>query len=106
MLTCCHVIPSQTMPKTQQGWTKVDIVEIFGLHVVDLASEFFAEVAEGYTKCRDLNMICKILSNPNNAENHTLNLIPGDRIIKNSSMRDGLSWKMTYCTIDSRGVTG
>ena len=65
-----HPLPNNA--DNPAGVDEVDMVEIFGLHVVDLASEFFAEVAEGYAKCKDLNMIRKILSNPNNAENHTL----------------------------------
>ena len=65
-----HPLPNDA--NNPAGVDEVDMVEIFGLHVVDLASEFFAEVAEGYAKCKDLNMIRKILSNPNNAENHTL----------------------------------
>ena len=50
MQTYYHDISSQTMLKTRVD--EVDIVEIFGLHVVDLASEFFAEVAEGYKNSR------------------------------------------------------
>lgn len=47
------------------------IVEIFGLHVVYLASGFFAKIVKGYKKCKDLNMVFKILSNPNKVDNHT-----------------------------------
>lgn len=65
-----HPLPNNT--ENTEGVGEVDIVEIFGLHVVDLALEFFAEIAEGYKTCRGLNMISKNLERPDNSKNHTL----------------------------------
>lgn len=46
--------------------------EIFGLHVVDLESEFYSAVAEGYLGCRNLQTIVAILDNPDNSSNSEL----------------------------------
>lgn len=51
---------------------EVDIVEKFGLHVVDLASKLFAEVAEGYNKFKDLNMCSLKLSTDHHPETEGL----------------------------------
>lgn len=58
--------------ETPVGVGEVKSMEILGLDVVDLASEFFAEVAEGYKICKDLNMFLTILQKPESGENHTL----------------------------------
>ena len=52
----------------------VDIIEVFGLHVVDLASEFYKEVIGTYQKCKNLRTLFKILSDENNVENPTYSL--------------------------------
>lgn len=57
-----HPLPNNS--ENPEGVGEIEIVSIFGVHVVDLESELFSEVAEGYKKCKDLNMVTKIPDKP------------------------------------------
>ena len=53
------------------GVEDVGIIEVLGLHVVDLASEFYKELMDNYQKCKNLRTLVKILNDETNVENTT-----------------------------------
>ena len=50
----------------------VEIIEIFGLHVVYLASEFYKQTTDSYQKCKKLRTLVKILSDEINSTDQQL----------------------------------
>ena len=54
------------------GVDDVDIIEILSLHVVDLASKFYKQIADSYQKCKDLRTLVKLLSDETNSTNQQL----------------------------------
>lgn len=59
-----HQMPNNSenpagVPEDQEG-----VKHVFGLHVVDLRSEFYNKVAEGYNSCKNLKAIIHILKHP------------------------------------------
>ena len=67
-----HPLPNDV--DNPAGVEEVDIIEILGLHVVDLASEFFEEIRKGYETHKDLSTLVKILADPKNIR--TKELVP------------------------------
>ena len=65
-----HPLPNDSENPGAVG--EVDIVEIFGLHVVDLASEFYKEITDGYQNCKNLRTLVKVLQDPTHAESQKL----------------------------------
>lgn len=63
-----------------------DANQVFGLHVIDLESEFHSDVALGYEKCKDLGIIIHVLSHPDspNKSGLILSLSDGYRKLFNA----------------------
>ena len=87
------------------GVDDVDIIEIFGLHVVDLASEFYKQITDSYQKCKNLRTLVKILSDETNPVNPQL-FLSLDKDIKTCMTVVTSSLKMTYCITEKLVVTG
>ena len=47
-------------------------MEIFGLHVVDLASEFYKEISDGYQRCKNLRTLVKVLQDSTHVNSQKL----------------------------------